>query len=77
MIVTQLYRNAGLRYLGRLCYHDLHADEKHNNCTRVFDDSSDEYKFWEELKVKVTLRPTISRSVHHGVEPHLGLMTRY
>jgi hypothetical protein len=28
-------------------------------------------------KVKVTLRPTISRSVHHGVEPHLGLMTRY
>jgi hypothetical protein len=29
------------------------------------------------VKVKVTLRPTISRSVHHGVEPHLGLMTRY
>jgi hypothetical protein len=28
-------------------------------------------------KVKVTIRPTISRSVHHGVEPHLGLMTRY
>jgi hypothetical protein len=27
--------------------------------------------------VKVTLRPTISRSLHHGVEPHLGLMTRY
>jgi hypothetical protein len=32
-------------------------------------------KFWKELKV--TLRPTVSRSVHHGVEPHLGLMTRY
>jgi hypothetical protein len=31
----------------------------------------------ERRKVKVTLRPTISRSVHHGVEPHLGLMTRY
>jgi hypothetical protein len=29
------------------------------------------------VKVKVTLRPTIGRSVHHGVEPHLGLMTRY
>jgi hypothetical protein len=29
------------------------------------------------VKVKVTLRPTINRSVHHGVEPHLGLMTRY
>jgi hypothetical protein len=29
------------------------------------------------VKVRVTLRPTISRSVHHGVEPHLGLMTRY
>jgi hypothetical protein len=29
------------------------------------------------MSVKVTLRPTISRPVHHGVEPHLGLMTRY
>jgi hypothetical protein len=31
--------------------------------------------FW--LKTDVTLRPTISRPVHHGVEPRLGLMTRY
>jgi hypothetical protein len=28
-------------------------------------------------QVKVNLRPTISRSIHHGVEPHLGLMARY
>jgi hypothetical protein len=30
-----------------------------------------------ELKVKVTLRLTVSQSVSLGVEPHLGLMTRY
>jgi hypothetical protein len=29
------------------------------------------------LKVKVTLRLTVSQSVSLGVEPHLGLMTRY
>jgi hypothetical protein len=29
------------------------------------------------VKVKVTLRLTISQSVSLGVEPHLGLMTRY
>jgi hypothetical protein len=29
------------------------------------------------VKVKVTLRLTISQSVGLGVEPHLGLMTRY
>jgi hypothetical protein len=28
-------------------------------------------------KVKVTLRPTISRSVRLGFEARLGLMTRY
>jgi hypothetical protein len=28
-------------------------------------------------KVKVTLRLTVSQSVSLGVEPHLGLMTRY
>jgi hypothetical protein len=27
--------------------------------------------------VRVTLRPTVSRSVRLGVEPHLGLMTKY
>jgi hypothetical protein len=31
----------------------------------------------KDVKVRVTLWPTVSRSVHHGVEPHLGLMTRY
>jgi hypothetical protein len=30
-----------------------------------------------ESKVKVTLRLTVSQSVSLGVEPHLGLMTRY
>jgi hypothetical protein len=29
------------------------------------------------FKVKVTLRLTVSQSVSLGVEPHLGLMTRY
>jgi hypothetical protein len=30
-----------------------------------------------KVKVKVTLRLTDSQSVSLGVEPHLGLMTRY
>jgi hypothetical protein len=30
-----------------------------------------------KVKVKVTLRLTVSESVSLGVEPHLGLMTRY
>jgi hypothetical protein len=30
-----------------------------------------------EVKVKVTLQLTVSQSVSLGVEPHLGLMTRY
>jgi hypothetical protein len=30
-----------------------------------------------QVKVKVTLRLTVSQSVSVGVEPHLGLMTRY
>jgi hypothetical protein len=30
-----------------------------------------------KVKVKVTLRLTVSQSVSFGVEPHLGLMTRY
>jgi hypothetical protein len=29
------------------------------------------------IKVKVTLRLTVSQSVSLGVEPYLGLMTRY
>jgi hypothetical protein len=29
------------------------------------------------IKVKVTLRLTVSQSVRLGVQPHLGLMTRY
>jgi hypothetical protein len=28
-------------------------------------------------KERVTLRPTVSRSVRLGVEPHVGLITRY
>jgi hypothetical protein len=30
----------------------------------------------KKVKVKVTLRLTVSKSVSLGVEPHLGLMTR-
>jgi hypothetical protein len=30
-----------------------------------------------DVKVKVTLRLTVSQSVSHGVKPHLGSMTRY
>jgi hypothetical protein len=33
--------------------------------------------FKVKVKVKVTLRLTVSQSVSLGVEPHLGLMTRY
>jgi hypothetical protein len=29
------------------------------------------------VRVRVTLRPAVSRSVRLGVEPHLGLVTRY
>jgi hypothetical protein len=32
---------------------------------------------WIQVKVKVTLRLTVSQSVSLGVETHLGLMTRY
>jgi hypothetical protein len=33
---------------------------------------------WGKMfKVKVTLRPTISRSVSPGFEPHVGLVTGY
>jgi hypothetical protein len=37
------------------------------------------FTFWQLIyvKVKVTLRLTVSQSVSLGVEPHLGLMTRY
>jgi hypothetical protein len=31
----------------------------------------------KKVKVKITLRLTVSQSVRVGVEPHLGLMTRY
>jgi hypothetical protein len=31
----------------------------------------------DQVKVKVTLRLTVSQLVSLGVEPHLGLMTRY
>jgi hypothetical protein len=30
-----------------------------------------------KVKVKVTLRLTVSQSLSHGVEPHLVLMTKY
>jgi hypothetical protein len=30
-----------------------------------------------KVEVKVTLRLTVSQSLSLGVEPHLGLMTRY
>jgi hypothetical protein len=33
--------------------------------------------FTFKVKVKVTLRLTVGQSVSLGVEPHLGLMTRY
>jgi hypothetical protein len=29
------------------------------------------------VKVKVTLRLTVSQSVSLGIEPHLGIVTRY
>jgi hypothetical protein len=32
---------------------------------------------YSKVKVKVTLRLMVSQSVNLGVEPHLGLMTRY
>jgi hypothetical protein len=33
--------------------------------------------YWLLFEVKVTLRLTVSQSVSLGIEPHLGLMTRY
>jgi hypothetical protein len=32
---------------------------------------------YTQVRVKVTLRLTVSQSVSLGVEPHMGLMTRY
>jgi hypothetical protein len=40
-------------------------------------DSNSTWTDWLMVKVKVTLRLTVSQSVSLGVEPHLGLMTRY
>jgi hypothetical protein len=34
-------------------------------------------KGFVKVKVKVTLRMTVTQSVSLGVEPHLGLMIRY
>jgi hypothetical protein len=35
------------------------------------------FLLFHQVKVKVSLRLTVSQSVSLGVEPHLGLMTRY
>jgi hypothetical protein len=43
---------------------------------KVFDPASTQV-WLGQVKVKVTLRLMISQSVSLGVEPHLGLMTRY
>jgi hypothetical protein len=39
--------------------------------------SVEQLKVKVKVKVKVTLRLTVGQSVSLGVEPHLGLMTRY
>jgi hypothetical protein len=70
-LIDLLFRNAPawlrLRLLRVLSYtHTQRPMEENLFCTNS-----------ELVKAKVTLRPTISRSVHHGVELHLGLMTRY
>jgi hypothetical protein len=43
----------------------------------VFDPTSTRVCIFLKVKVKVTLRLTVGQSVRLGVEPHLGLMTRY
>jgi hypothetical protein len=43
-------------------YSTFYEEESVNNC---------------QVKANVTLRLTVSQSVSLGVEPHLGLMTRY
>jgi hypothetical protein len=50
-------------------------------CTLLYSFNSDLNYDWlhsqVKVKVKVTLRLTVSQSVSLGVEPHVGLMTRY
>jgi hypothetical protein len=43
----------------------------------VFDPAFTRKCLTTQVKVKATLRLTVSQSVSLGVEPYLGLMTRY
>jgi hypothetical protein len=43
----------------------------------VYCENHTEHTNTSQVKIKVTLQLTVSQSVSFGVEPHLGLMTRY
>jgi hypothetical protein len=65
LFLQELFTNFPLRRLADNSLYKPITNSRQLNCSQV------------KVKVKVTLRLTVSQPVSLGVEPHLGLMTRY